>query len=103
MTRAPASASRQVHCGAATACSTETTSRPSSGNVISIRAWQAENVFGQIRQDHVGRDRRHLIEPRLAKLALDVVFLGETETTMGLHAHVGGKPGGVGRQEFRHI
>ena len=34
MTRAPASARRQVHSGAATACSTDTTSIPSSGRPI---------------------------------------------------------------------
>src|SRR5262249_61191164 len=31
ITRAPASASRQVHIGAATACSSDTTNRPESG------------------------------------------------------------------------
>src|SRR5665213_1500831 len=34
MTRAPASARRQVHCGAATACSTETTRKPERGRDI---------------------------------------------------------------------
>ena len=60
-------------------------------------------MLGQIRQDHVGGDRRHLIEPRLAELALHIVLLGETEAAKRLHAHVGGKPGCVGGQQLRHI
>src|SRR5262245_57703755 len=103
MTRAPASASRQVHCGAATACSTETTRIPESGSAISVRPRQAEHMLSQIRQDHVGRDRRHQIEPCFTKLALDIVFLGKAETAVGLHAHVGGGPGGVSGEQFRHV
>src|ERR1051326_1226104 len=146
MTRAPASASRQLHIGAATACSSETTSSPSSGRVTtrlpvvpaerpgsspgrapretcprksggpqsmntvvqtlhgscswipararfarlagtthyghcitSIRAREAEHVLGQIGEDQVGRDRRNLVEPRLAELALDVELLREAD------------------------
>ena len=45
-----------------------------------------EHVLGEIGQDQVGRDRRDLVEPRLAELALDVVFLGEAEAAMGLEA-----------------
>jgi Tripartite tricarboxylate transporter family receptor len=37
MTRAPASASRQLHIGAATACSSETARTPERGRVISAR------------------------------------------------------------------
>src|SRR5262245_27102457 len=103
MTRAPASARRHVHCGAATACSTETTRIPESGNAISVRPRQAEHMLSQIREDHVGRDRRHLIEPRFTELALDIVFLRETETAVGLHAHVGRGPGGVRGEQFRHV
>src|SRR6188474_1159141 len=123
MTRAPASASRQVHIGAATACSSATTSRPSSGRVILpwpfsshgracpghprlcfgtkrkrwmpatsagmtvsgarslslVRPWQIEHVLGEVGENEVGRDRRHLVEPRLAEFALDIEFLGEAE------------------------
>src|SRR5262249_58138496 len=43
----------------------------------SIRPRQAENVLGEVGQDQVGRDRRGLIEPRLAELALDVELLGK--------------------------
>src|SRR5207344_446543 len=88
MTRAPASARRQVHCGAATACSTETTRSSESGSAISVRPWQAEHMLGQVREDHIGRDRRHLIEPRFTELALDIVFLCKAESAVSLHAHV---------------
>src|SRR4029079_2832707 len=53
----------------------------------SIRPRQAENVFGQIRQDQVGRDRRGLVKSRFSELALDVELLGEAEATVGLQAH----------------
>src|SRR5262249_40736250 len=43
----------------------------------SVRARQAEHVLGEVGQDQVGRDRRGLVEPGLAKLALDVELLGE--------------------------
>ncbi len=54
-------------------------------------------------EDQVGRDRRHLIEPRLAELALDIEFLGKAEAAMGLDAHVGGKPGGFRGQQLGHV
>jgi hypothetical protein len=62
------------------------------GDSGSIRPWQAEDVLGEIAQDEVGRDRRHLVEPGLAELALDVVFLGEAEAAMGLHAGLRRRP-----------
>src|SRR5262249_21328030 len=37
ITRAPASASRQVHMGAATACSSDTTNRPDRGRGMGVR------------------------------------------------------------------
>ena len=37
-------------------------------------------------EDQVGGDRRDLIKPRLAELALDVVILGEAEAAVGLDA-----------------
>jgi hypothetical protein len=45
-------------------------------------ARQAEHVLGHVRQDQVGRDRRHLVQPRLAELALDVVFAGKAEAAV---------------------
>ena len=49
----------------------------------SERARQAEHVLGDVRQDQVGRDRRHLVEPRLAELALDVVFVRRSRSRRG--------------------
>src|SRR5438270_4446853 len=99
MTWAPASTSRELQNGAATACSTAITVIPSSGSIFgfSVGAGHAEHVFGHVRQDEIGRDRRHLIEPRLAEFALDVVFFRKGETAMGLHAGVRRFPGGIGR------
>src|SRR5262245_1712366 len=69
----------------------------------SVRPRQAKNVLGEVGQDQVGRDRRGLIEPRLAELALDVELLGKAEAAVGLQAHVGGRPGGVGGKELGHV
>src|SRR6476646_3255101 len=92
MTRAPRSASCRVQNGAAIACSSVTTVMPSSGRIRLLlrleRTRQPEHVLGDVREDEVRRDRRHLVEPRLAELALDVVFIGETEAAMRLHADV---------------
>ena len=55
----------------------------------SERLGQSQHVRGDVAEDQVGRNRRDLIEPRLAKLALDVAFLGETEAAVGLDRHVG--------------
>ena len=49
-----------------------------------VRPRQAEDMLGQIGEDQVGGDRRHLIEPGLAKLPLDIVFLGKTKAAVGL-------------------
>src|SRR5258708_35627923 len=100
MTCAPASASRELQNGAATACSTAMTVIPSSGSIFSfsVGAGHAQHVLGEVRQDEIGRDRRHLVEPGLAELAFDVVFFRKAKTAMGLHAGVRSFPGGVGRQ-----
>src|SRR3546814_11324128 len=45
----------------------------------------------------------HLIAARLAELAFNVIFLGETETAVRLDAHIGGVPTGFGCQHLRHI
>src|SRR5262249_33465884 len=105
MTVAPASARRDEQNGAATACSTAMTVIPSSGSmaVFSIRARHAEHMFGNERQNQVGRNRRDLVEPRLAELALDIIFLGKRKATMGLHTGVRGFPGGVGSQHLGHV
>src|SRR3954451_21447575 len=105
MTSAPASASRDEQNGAATACSTAITLIPSSAPMMaaSVRAGHAEHVLGDEGQYEVGRDRRHLVEPRLAEFALDVVLLGEAEAAMGLDAGVRRFPRCIGREHFCHV
>src|ERR1700674_1331942 len=105
MTWAPASASRELQKGAATACSTAMTISPSSGSIFffSVGTGHAQHVLGEVRQNEIGRDRRHLIEPGLAEFAFDVIFFRKAETAMGLYAGVGGIPGGIGRQHLGHI
>src|SRR3546814_11423237 len=56
-----------------------------------------------VAQDQIGADRRDLIEARLAELALDVIFIGETETAVRLDAHVGGVPARLRREHLGHI
>src|SRR6186713_459399 len=104
MTRAPRSASWRVQNGAAIACSSVTTVTPSSGRTMaSERARQAEHVLGNIRQDQVRRDRRHLVEAGLAELAFDVVFAGETETAVCLQADVRRFPRCLGGEQLCHV
>src|SRR5579859_6024078 len=69
----------------------------------SERAWKSKHMFGDVGEDQIRRDRRHLIEARLAELTLDVVFAGETESPMRLQAHVRGLPGRLGGQILRHV
>ena len=52
----------------------------------SIRARQVQYVFRDEIQDHVGRDRRHQVEPRVSELVLEGILLGEAEAAMRLHA-----------------
>ena len=60
--------------------------------LFSIRARHPQHMLGEVRQNEIGRNRRYLIEARLAELAFDIVFFGEPETAMGLHAGVGSLP-----------
>src|SRR5919206_2082389 len=102
MMRAPRSASWRVAKGAATACSRETTVTPSSGSILK-RPRQAEHVFSYVREDQVGGDGRHLEEPGLAELALDIVLCVEAVAAEGLHRGVGRLPGGLGGQQQGHV
>src|SRR4051812_41084209 len=87
-------------------------SAPNSG-MIKATSMPVRSLFNKIagdqararrgRTNHVGRDRRDRIEPRLAKFALHVEFFRKAETAMGLHAHVCGGPGGVRGQQLRHV
>ena len=74
---------------------------PISTNLV--LSFVAEHVLGDEGKHEVGRDRRHLVEPRLAELALDVVFLGKAEAAMGLDAGIGRFPGRIRRQHLGHV
>src|SRR5215212_2547171 len=67
---------------------------PSSGRMMSPseRARHAQHMLGHVRQDQVGRDRRHLVQPRLAELALHIVFMRKAKPAMELQAGVGRFP-----------
>src|SRR5690606_5169148 len=67
------------------------------------RARQLEQMLGHVGKNQVGGDWRHLVQPRLAELALHVVFVGEAEAAVGLQAGVGCFPAGLGRQILGHI
>src|SRR5690606_22787890 len=105
MTRAPRSASWRVQKGAAIACSSAMTVMPSRGLVMeaSERAGQAEDVLRDVAVDQVGRDRRHLVEARLAELALDIVLVREPEATVRLQADVRRLERRLGGEVLRHV
>ena len=69
----------------------------------SERTRQLEQMLGHIAHNQVGGDRRHLVQAGFAELALDVVFVGETEAAVGLQAGVGRLPAGLGRQVLGHV
>ena len=50
------------------------------------------HVLGDVGEDQVGRDRRHLIQARLTEFSLHVVFRGEAEASMKLEAGFAGFP-----------
>src|SRR3546814_11704995 len=60
-------------------------------------------MLGDIGQNHVRADRRHLIEARLAELAFDVVLGGEAETAVGLDARLARSPARLGGEHLGHI
>ena len=68
-----------------------------------VRSGQAEHVLGNIGKDEVRGNWRDLIETSLSKLTFNVVLGGETETAMGLQAHVGCLPRSIGRQQLGHV
>ena len=60
-------------------------------------------MFADECQNQVSRDRGHLIEARFPELSLDVEFLGETRSPIGLQASIAGLPGSRCREHFGHI
>src|SRR5438876_924220 len=55
----------------------------------SERSRHSEHVLGDVGENQVGRNRRHLVKARLAEFALHVVLRGETEAAVGLQTDVG--------------
>src|SRR5215831_14202280 len=78
-------------------------SSPATTGCSSVRSRQAENMFGEKAENQIRRNRCHLIKPRFAELAFDIVFLGKPKTAIGLNAGFCGSPGRIGRQELRHV
>src|SRR5712691_7578257 len=98
--------SRAVHLSKNPGGSSRGRSVPPYGNpraAASVGAGQAQHVLGEVAQHEVGRDRRDLVQARLAELALDVVLLGEAEAAVGLQAHVARLPRGFRSELLRHV
>ena len=62
----------------------------------SIGPGHAEDMLGHIAQNQIGGDRGDLVEAAFAEFPLDVIFLGETETAMGLQTSFRSRPSGIG-------
>ena len=60
-------------------------------------------MLGHIRQHQIGGDGCDLHQSGFAPLALDVIFTGITETTVGLQAGLGRMPCSFGRQQLGHV
>src|SRR5512134_3056929 len=60
-------------------------------------------MLTNVRQDQIGGNRRHLVQPRFAELPLDVVLGGKAEAPKGLETSVGRLPTAVGRQQLGHV
>ena len=61
-----------------------------------MAAGQAEDVLGDVGQDHLLADRGDAQQAGLAEVALDVVLGGVAEAAVGLHGAVGGEEPGLG-------
>src|SRR5205809_6045692 len=94
-TSAPRSARIRPVNGPDTARDRSSTRKPSRGLVCCVmagalvRPGQAEDVFGEVVEDHLLRDRGDPHEPGFAPGALDVVLAGGAEPAVGLHGRVG--------------
>jgi hypothetical protein len=60
-------------------------------------------MLGHMRQNQVRRDRRDLIEPRLAEPALDILFSGDAAAAIRPQAVIGGFSRGLGAGGLRHV
>jgi hypothetical protein len=54
------------------------------GSSTSEGAWQTQNMLRNVGVDQVRGDGRNLIEAGLAELALNIIFISKTKTTMRL-------------------
>src|SRR5262249_7658784 len=92
MTRAPASASRQLHIGAATACSSDTTNNPESGNVMRGPSVNADRP----RDRDIGQNLV-LLDPRLGPvLFVDILERGFSQQLARQDHHANEPRGPVG-------
>src|SRR5688572_1162483 len=69
----------------------------------SERSRHAKHMLANVRQDQIRRDRRNLIQARLAKLAFHVVIGGESETAERLQTHIRRLPRGIGGKQLRQV
>jgi hypothetical protein len=60
-------------------------------------------MLGDVGEDEVGGDGGHLVEARLAELALQIVLGVEAVASEGLDGDVGRLPGGICSQELGQV
>src|ERR1700689_2045350 len=60
-------------------------------------------MLGDMSQNHVGGNGRHLVQASFAELALHVVFASEAKAAMRLQAGVSGFPTSLGGQILGHV
>src|SRR5215472_18134125 len=77
--------------------------RPSITLRRSERSRHAQHVLADVGEDEIGRNRRYLVETRLAELALDVVLAGEAESAVRLQAGVRRFPGCLRGEKLGHV
>ena len=65
-----------------------------------FQAAQAQDVLGEVVEDHLLRDGRDLVEPHLAPEPLDVELLGVAVAAMGLQRDVARLEPGLGAQQL---
>src|SRR6266508_5779636 len=68
-----------------------------------VRAWQVEHMCREVGQHQIVVDRRDLVEPRLAELALDIIFVDKAVAAMGVEAGIGGRPTCLRREQLGHV
>src|SRR2546423_1258470 len=69
----------------------------------SVALRQAQNVLGEVVEDHLLRDGRDLVEAHLAPEPLDVELLGVAIAAVGLQRDVARLEPGLGAQQLGNI